>query len=352
MQIRLEQDLNLRPDSVAVNAFDNRIALVVVAKLVAERGLNRGSCVPVYAAVEGHRLVYVAEIVAGVGGFQAHAVGRDIGRTEYGLDSAPFADVHLVRRGEVRAHGGAAYAVAAGSVVFNLLEEEFTDEGESAPVDCRIGVDAPYAALLGVRKGCGALGSIAEVDAQVIGERFALDVGDILVARIYPEAESRAVLSVGYEVFNAAFGNAGGHSCAVVEAVNLSDVAVPEYADCARTEVLAFIACEEIGCDRTFYGVLTEVVHILFVAHIYLAETELEGSVQVVEVDFLGGYDLVEIILVSAFCTEVGDYFRAPAAANVGFNAEFYVAESKSALLVKRASSGLYAVFPPAIPSR
>lgn len=62
--------------------------------------------------------------------------------------------------------------VAAGSVVFNLLEEEFTNEGESAPVDCRIGVDAPYAALLGVRKGCGALGSIAEVDAQVIGERF------------------------------------------------------------------------------------------------------------------------------------------------------------------------------------
>ena len=67
-------------------------------------------------------------------------------------------------------------------------------------------------------------------------------------------------MSVGYEVFNAAFRNAGGHSCAIVEAVNLSDVAVPEYADCARTEVLAFIACEEIGCDRTFYGVLAEVV--------------------------------------------------------------------------------------------
>ena len=236
-------------------------------------------------------------------------------------------------------------SILYAAVKFNLLEEEFTDEGESAPVDCRIGVDAPYAALLGVQResgvcgACGALGSIAEVDAQVIGERFALDVGNILVARIYPEAESRAVLSAGYEVFNAAFGNAGGHSCAVVEAVNLSDVAVPEYADCARTEVLAFIACEEIGCDRTFYGVLTEVVHILFVAHIYLAETELEGSVQVVEVDLLGGYDLVEIILVNAFCTEVGDYFRAPAAANVGFNAEFYVAESKSALLVKRASS-------------
>ena len=74
---------------------------------------------------------------------------------------------------------------------------------------------------------------------------------------------------------------------------------------------------------------------------------ELEGAVDVVEVDLLGGDYLVEVILAFAFHAEVGDDFRAPSAAHVGFNAELYIAEGKAVLLSKNLGTAFHAVLSP-----